>query len=256
MNLLIDYNSKTSPINQATRILLPVEKAIALDGIRILFLSIKATAQRLEERLLAVSDDSQKTDVPVESGLIIMEVDRFLNEAYRLFALTTKHIAGAPGGEREKVMANLKLLRHSSQHAEERITEHFYLNGDSLYGDLFWLYRASLGSVQHQYTLVSGVTRAGSTTLANPDYNNVPENTVGIYGLNYQSVVLPNRKPSTKPQRITISLMQVGQLVNELIDHLEATCLQLIAKFKHENNGREPLPSGMAPIIYSIAEVR
>jgi hypothetical protein len=252
MSLRINLDYDSSPL-MASNLMgygYSKEHALATDAFRILLTSLDATTQRLEAALV---DFCKNTSQLPEAGfmrisaLLVADAGSIVNDFHRIVTILTKvtNLQGQ-GPVYKQLIDDAKLVRHSLQHAEDRVSEYFIGTGDSILGDLRWSYRAVANERDCEYTIIAGVT-IGSTTIPGRESPTVAGPYAGVYDVFYNFVA----KRGKAVDRISISLDQVVKTLNAMITYTEQSISERIRLFERGNPDFEGIPfAGLKPMYF------
>jgi hypothetical protein len=220
MYLEIEWTLETASIMLDAAMLLPIERhneAIALDGLRVIFHTLKESTSRLLGKLQEAVTNTQ----PMEYGSmffynrqmaytsIMSDIWVTVDNIYRmsLFIKLIPEINESDAGKAYNAAnAEVKGLRDSLHHINERIEKHFTQVGKSILGDVLWRTRSVIGEREVLHLLFSGVHRK-----TNPSFHmGVVQPTellhyTGLYDLRIQYVRKQNKGSVEEPIEVNIS---------------------------------------------------
>jgi hypothetical protein len=229
--------------------------ALGIDAYTSLLVHMQSTVDRLNTRLLTLTKMEQ---VPLlrEVKSAIMDMWDIIDTAHRMFLLLP--IMGAKTSTRlEALSIQVKDLRDSFQHFNERIVNHFQDEsvGDSVLGDFQWHYRESSEKDREVFICITGITR-GNQVISNKLQDEIDKrfvNTVGLFGvqLSYvkREVVDKKLKTIDHPNSVII-IDDIVDYFNDNTAKLEGLYEARMEEVKRDNPGIEiPKSSQLYPMI-------
>jgi hypothetical protein len=248
MSLSLVFDEDTSPLKYAACLNLPKRYALAIDGVRVLATSLAALIKRIEKQLIAISTSPIESNLDQAlTALVITDVGVFLNDFHRLHVIAEKHLGiKAPSGD--SLATDIKLVRNSLQHIEDRLDEYFMSVGDSLFGNLYWRFRSDDSKVDSYFTLTSGITSGISNFTGGTTVESETGEYIGVYDVYYAFVIKKGKQTET----ISIWLDKAVSFASQLIMSLEAGINDGLSRFQKDNPG-DALPMiAVPPLIYTV----
>jgi len=241
MSLRINYESSSE--SSTTRVMLSAAsllpesahaEAVAVDGLRVIFQTLQEATARLESKIIATKSEAHRPPIggrltmhtQAQFTSIIGEVWIIIDNIRRIHLLL-KFIPGVPALDSTSpfmLMINeVKQLRDSLHHIDERINKFYSTSTDPVLGQIMWRERTSIESVQENHVLCSGVQRVSGRDVS-VDFGNIDESTfmgrIGIYDLRIRYVKV-QKDPITKVWNsgvlTDVNLENAINQVNELI---------------------------------------
>ncbi|HEX8656512.1 MAG TPA: hypothetical protein VF690_03210 [Hymenobacter sp.] len=241
MHLIINYSSAATAEVTPDVLLLAAaclspdrhQEAVAIDGLRMIFQTLEEASVRLDSKL-----SEQKTRTfPKEPGLVISHEQQvaytsimaevwILIDNIRRIELLVNFVPNIAtslvGAEFQVVLKEVKELRDSLHHINERVNKYFAARGESIVGNIFWRYRKAPGITEELNCLFSGIRRidVGTVHLGQPQEERFLER-LGNYDLRISYVRDPynpiTKKRSGKIEEVEVNLENAIQVVNRLI---------------------------------------
>ncbi|TCC97188.1 hypothetical protein [Pedobacter hiemivivus] len=219
MSILFKYDDSNNILLVNAGTLQDPKESIAVDALRVIFIAIRETSERLEQRILfnSKTGNTENNYRYTEYGSIIGETWQLIDSIRRLEQLLpyipgiSKHLSHSLA----EAFNQIRLVRNSFQHLDERIERHFSNVGGSVFGDLIWRYREEKNERESLNCLVSGVNRHKKHTELgmgpeNPEF----KDNIGVYDL----WLLYIKKDGAE---VRISIDQAILKITALLDFLE-----------------------------------
>ncbi len=238
----------------------PTKKtALAYNALTTVLAGLEAVTHRLHERVLTYSakgeDDHRWLNVQVAISEV-WEIMDGMRRAYRFWPFVKLTAADA---QTRRIMEDIKDIRDSFQHLDERLEHYFQNAGDSVFGDIYWRYRPTEGASEEILTWATGVTRGSSNfTKAGVQLNDERflERT-GVYDFN---LIYIRREPSQRGNKVPkhayrqVSLDDAADVFNRAIQQLEQQSGHLLQQWQSEH-GPVALPQyGFPPIVVRLRQ--
>lgn len=231
--------------------------ALAYNALTTVLKHLEAVSHRLHDRILTYSgkpDEDRWLDIQVT----IAEVWEMMDAMRRTFRFWpyVQLMADAPT---RRLQRNIKDIRDSFQHIDERLEHYFQNVGDSVFGDIYWRYRPMVGKSEEVFTWATGVT-LGATDYTKAGVRNNDErfqDHTSVYDFNliYIRQVPSNRGRKFMPpqhQRIQVSLDEAAAVFNAAIKQLEIQSEHLIKRWEQEQGTTRLLTRGLPPIVIRV----
>lgn len=225
----VTFDGSTNILLISALTLPEAKEGIAVDGLRVIFQTLNESYNRLETKLLSVSDgsidlDDSKPGAHIAYSSIMGDVWIIIDNIRRINLLLS-YIPGIPDTVITKSFINLMLdvknIRDSFHHVDERIEHYYNHTGGSIFGELLWRYRPDVNQQEDLKCLISGVSRrARHTELSvypeHPDFSS----SVGVYDIALMYIKKDGKKSSTH-SKVVVNLDGAAHHINSLIDYLE-----------------------------------
>lgn len=229
MSTKASFDSSSNIFLIAALTLPDVKEGIAIDGLRVIFQNLHEAYERLKEKLLAVSNGSVNLDDKEPEAHIayssIMGDTWIIVDNIRRVQLLLDLILGIPptilDGAFTSKMADIKDIRDSFHHINERVEQHYNTIGGSVFGELIWRYRPDANQQEELKCLISGVSRrARHIELGTwPEHADFVSCT-GIYDIALMHIKKDGRKSITH-SKVIVNLDDAAKHINSLIEYLE-----------------------------------
>lgn len=217
---------------------------------------MEAVSRRLHDRILSYSQNDEYLSIQVAIAEVweLMDAMRRAHRFWPIVKITADDTA-------RRVLADIKDVRDSFQHLDERLEHYFQNAGDSVFGDIFWRYRPAAGESEQVITWATGVT-IGSANFTKAGIRVNDErflDRTGIYDFN---LIYIKKEPTPKNRKnhapkhkyIQVSLDEAAGVFNEAIQRLEAQSDQLLVQWQLEA-GPVPLTSrGFPPVAIRMRQ--
>ncbi|SFQ82171.1 hypothetical protein [Hymenobacter arizonensis] len=231
--------------------------ALAYNALATVLAGLEAVSHRLHERVLVYSAASEEDNRWFNVQVAISEVWEIMDamrRAQRFWPFVK--LSGADVQTR-RIMGDIKDIRDSFQHLDERLEHYFQNAGDSVFGDIYWRYRSQAGANEEVFTWATGVTRGPADfTKAKVQPNDVRFlNCTGVYDFN---LIYIKREPGQKGNKIPkhayiqVSLDEAADIFNRVILQLEQQSTGLLQQWQREH-GPDGIPQhGLPPIVIRL----
>jgi len=208
------------------------EEAIALDGLRVVFQTLEEASIRLEDKLIAIEKNSQPMifgsivfyEYQVNYSSIMVDIWVLIDNIFRV-SLFLKFIpvvnSEEVGQEYNREKENIKALRDSLHHINERITRYFTEFGDSISGDIIWRSRDVIGEREISHFLFSGVHHGDMVVKIGEVQPERFLNNIGVYDLRMQYV--KRRNAQSVEEYIEVNIHDAIEAVNKVIIKINDT---------------------------------
>ncbi|OGX87090.1 hypothetical protein [Hymenobacter glacialis] len=209
------------------------QEAVAIDGLRMIFQTLEEASIRLDSKLselktnpftkepnMTISHEEQiaYTSIMAEVWIVIDNIRR-IELLIKFIPNVATSLAGA---EFQEVLKEIKDLRDSLHHINERVNKYFAARGESIVGNIFWRYRKAPGITEELNCLMSGIRRinVGTIHMGQPQEERFLER-LGNYDLRISYVRDPwnpvTKKRTGKIEEVEVNLENAIQVVNRLI---------------------------------------
>ncbi|MBO3273528.1 hypothetical protein [Hymenobacter defluvii] len=240
----------------------PAKKtALAYNALLTMLIQLEAVTHRLHERVLNYSQlrSEEVEPEPVLNIQItiaevweIMDAMRRAQRFWPIVKLPTDNQA-------RRVMDNIKAVRDSFQHLDERLEQYFQDAGDSVFGDIYWRYRPTSDAQEEVYTWATGVT-IGPANFTKAGIRTNDERFLGQTGVYDFNLIYIERElrhqgkklRHPKHKYIQISLDEAAAVFNQTIHQLDVQSKELIETWQ-KAAGHERLPiRGLPPVLIRL----
>jgi len=237
MSILINYAN--SPFSQASRIIDDHHKALGADALDFLLASLHEITHRLENKLIDISRLSKHvTFVDAINGADIrlartalVDVWSFIDNVHRAAELLPV-LDLKINDDGKAILYQVKLVRNSFHHLNERISEYFAENGGSVFGDISWFHRSIRSERLCQSLFQSGVIRKVDEDGIERRYVEFREtkgeaNSTGVFDVECEYVI---KLPKQEVKILKLSLDEIAGLMNNIITDLNIIVSNTIAQ--------------------------
>lgn len=229
------------------------DKALLLDALVTLAFGLQQSVKRVEEQLIAlVSDDSEYARLsnlangqpanPFKDMLVkdlasfiprvTMDIWSVLDISRRLFIIVRKLGLKSMQPSAIAMEENVKGVRDSFQHLDERLTEYYQQHqvGDSIFGDFSWRYRPEREAAEQVYLCKTGMTRGTndlSKIFIQPSTEpNESSHKTGVYDLSIsyiKRVIINKKKKIVQHQSVVVSISELVDIINSMLQGFDMT---------------------------------
>lgn len=242
-------------------------EALALDGLRVIFQTLEESTLRLDEKLLEIKtkqfpkgDDQSVSLVGQVHYTSIMSEVWIVVDNIRRIPLFLKFIPGVPnavaGPDFASVVDEVKDLRDSLHHIDQRVKTYFFDKGESILGDILWRYRQAPHLPEEVNLLCSGISRMPKDKY---DLGNVEDarflGRVGNYDLRIDYVRRPYYamlKTYGDEERVEVNLENAISVVNRIIVFIN----KKYSKYFNSIRTEEITSDTRFPMVLSVRERR
>ncbi|WP_277226934.1 hypothetical protein [Hymenobacter sp. YC55] len=237
------------------------KKALAFDGIRHIAHIIADTSGRLEARLIKLSNEPSDETVHADMALLVHDIWSIIDNTRRLLPLF--EIVGLKINDVRhiKILADIKELRDSFHHLEERIKLYFKDNGDSLFGQIYWQSREDGQERAITHIARSGILLGPSQVTEQPVKLYIKgtrfANALGVFNLNLVYVIKETFNKKTREmtfKRIEVNIDNLIDFLKITFPIIESSVIQATATAALENNIQiKDMQQGEGPALMSIS---
>lgn len=254
MSVKIIYQNST--FAQLPFLIEDTKQALAVDALDFIFNSLHENTERLEAKIILLSKaegDGTRNQSTVRTT--IADVWPMIDNAFRATELL-KHLDYPFDATDLNFIKEIKAIRNSYQHLNDRIKEHFIDNGGSVFGELTWFHRSLRHEGLWHSVLMSGVivkrVDGGFENTFTIGGDSGDDGIPGVFRVRLLYVIKLNG-PNTK----TVTLKTVTELdtiaafVNKVIARLEHNANLVIDGLKKEQaeNPDSTIGAGLPPAI-------
>lgn len=244
MSLQINF-ALNSILMQVPNVLESHQESIQIDGFRQMFLALKDIATRLNIKaiFLAVNGSTySESELIININSIATDIWAMIDQARRVLMFGEQVQLKVADQRYLYILNQVKKVRDSFNHLEDRLPRYFYKNGQSILGDISWYYRPTLGG-KDSYFYIRTSSTIHPTDVSPPIAVTVGQSKykhrVGIYNLTLHYVKQDKKEG---PYSIAvINLEEVCMVVNLAIVTLETFFEEKLALHDFANRKSVPL---------------
>jgi hypothetical protein len=244
MSIIINYEPERNLFFGATTRITDVPEATALSGLIMIFQNLFETTNRLSSKLENLTNGSIKDqkDIPIYITSAIADVWSIIDSIKRI-GLVYKFLPLQAPQQLIDLVDQVKLVRDSFHHIDERINEHYSLFGGSVYGDVKWRYRPDKNS-QEVLNLMLASAHHITPEIQNRHMGQVEleefKNKIGVYDVQLIHVGKKTRKE--KINEVVIKMDNAIGIIDDIILKLEYHYSETIIKAGDTNVPSRSLP--------------
>jgi hypothetical protein len=242
----LTYQLPDNTLDKAVAFIQNQEYAVKLDALLNIYVGINESSKRLYGFLLEISQSNDKIPQPIRQ--VSTAVWELLDGLDRAFTIGSQMVAPPP--QTKDIMREVSLARNSFHHLEDRI-KHFYAdNQGSVFGDIYWRYRPSLGEKEVGNFYFTGPAFDGPRL----DYGviNLPKPELahesGVYDLHLYYIAGTPKNDSHKP--IDLYIDNASREVSSLMHFLYASHKKGLEDFANKRPNSQLPDVGLRQPMY------
>ena len=252
MSVKIIYQNST--FAQLPFLIEDTKQALAVDALDFIFNSLHENTERLEAKIILLSKaegDGTRNQSTVRTT--IADVWSMIDNAFRATELL-KHLDYPFDATDLNFIKEIKAIRNSYQHLNDRIKEHFIDNGGSVFGELTWFHRSLRHEGLWHSVLMSGVivkrVDGGFENTFTIGGDSGDDGIPGVFRVRLLYVIKPKPKDPNTLKTVT-ELDAIAAFVNKIIARLEHSANSVVGGLKKEQaeNPDSTFGAGLPPAI-------
>jgi hypothetical protein len=227
MAFKVNYDATTNILLISALTIENVEESIAIDALRVVFQGLYEVSERLEHKLLVKSTGKNLIGDSTDTSSIAADIWMMIDGVRRLELILTHIPKSIIPKSLHAIFQDIKNIRDSFQHIDERIGKYFSQVGGSVFGEIIWRSREKLDVREWVNYISTGISRIQvdpELPSAEKEFNK----NVGVYDL---SILYVSRDfQSKRHSKVIVNLDVVVGEINNLIESLELHYSRLYEK--------------------------